>query len=676
MVPADAPGLQARRDAPSPLSEEDEHLTSSFQQELRSHLLAVQHKLDLLASKMDCGQDPPLGLCLKGSCGPFDPTAPPPNGTRLHPMGLPGAFTAGLRSHSPSGGHRLDFPMPNAPMDLGNEGASSGWGRSSASKTSEQAEDDLLEAGKEVLERRTSALQPTAGVEACEAQEPAVNRRRSIFSGDGLRLEGMRTTMRNITQDLRSSVGNRIGLDKLMRTASDSMMEQKTWLAQRRLWHFVHGTGFQVITCLMIVANVILIGVMADDQLKAAVDKTKESPAWEYLDLAFCIFFALELMLRVVSDRIVFVLGSEWRWNLFDTVLVVLSVADAILNRITSLTLSNVTVARVLRFVRLIRVVRIVRAVRAFHNLRIVVFAIFESMLSLVWCLLVVGGLIYIFAILFLYGVTEHFSTAESAGADPKLKDDLLHYYGSVPTSIGTLFMTISGGVDWQDVMLPLKAVHWTYQPLFIFYVFLMVIGVLNVVMGAFVAATAEIANRDKDALVKAEIQQLQVYTQRIKSFFQDADRDKSGMLSWGEFEEHLKVPTVSAYFRTLELDVSQAHALFRLLDNDASGEVGLDEFLAGCMRLKGQAKSLEVNMLLYENRRLFNKMADFMEAVAEQVAPETLEAASRKARSRRGSRQKPTEPPPPPDVPTLFGADGEGCSVEIEGLRRASHLS
>jgi len=320
-----------------------------------------------------------------------------------------------------------------------------------------------------------------------------------------------------------------------------------------------------------------------------------------------------------VSERILFIFGPEWRWNLFDFFLVLFSVADIILNRINSLTISNVTAARILRFVRFIRVIRIARAVRAFHSLRIVCFAIIESMTSLVWCFLVVGLIIYMFAIVFLYGVTEHLRDSDGTH---QVTQDLLEFYGDVPTAVLSLFMTISGGVDWHDAMRPLKAVHWIYQPLFAFYVFLMVIGVLNVVMGAFVAATAEISKRDRDALVKAEMDEQQAYTRKIKTFFNEADKDRSGLLSWGEFKEHLKIPKVSAYFRALELDVSQAHVLFKLLDRDGSNEVSLDEFLAGCQRLKGQAKSLEVNMLLYENKRLFNRITDFMEVLAEHIMP------------------------------------------------------
>merc|ERR1719469_1204369 len=76
--------------------------------------------------------------------------------------------------------------------------------------------------------------------------------------------------------------------------------------------------------------------------------------------------------------------------------------------------------------------------------------------------------------------------------------------------------------------------------------------------------------------------------------------------------------------FQTLELDVSQAHDFFELLDTDGSNEVSLAEFMDGCMRLKGQARSVDVNMLILLNKKLsdtVSQVVDFVEAHDEDYA-------------------------------------------------------
>merc|ERR1712232_122707 len=180
-----------------------------------------------------------------------------------------------------------------------------------------------------------------------------------------------------------------------------------------------------------------------------------------------------------------------------------------------------------------------------------------------------------------------------------------------------TLFKAISGGADWQDLVSPLASLDPSFR-----YVFFMYFGVLNVVVGAFVATTADIALCDKQALVKTETERLNNYTKHVKEFFRNADLDKNGKLSWEEFEKHLDNREVQAYFNAIELDVSRAQILFDLLDSDGSNQVTIDEFLDGCMRLKGEARSIDLNLLLFSyqagNDRLVMSLAGVENQVAE----------------------------------------------------------
>jgi len=101
--------------------------------------------------------------------------------------------------------------------------------------------------------------------------------------------------------------------------------------------------------------------------------------------------------------------------------------------------------------------------------------------------------------------------------------------------------------------------------------------------------------------MVDHEIASLKTYATDIKTFFKQADTDNSGQLSWKEFKEHLENDRVKAYFQTLDLDIRKAHTLFKLLDRNDNGEVGIEEFLDGCLRLKGHARSLDLNLVVYQ---------------------------------------------------------------------------
>jgi len=362
---------------------------------------------------------------------------------------------------------------------------------------------------------------------------------------------------------------------------------------------------FQVGMSCVIMLHSIYAGLAADAMLKAEIDGVKVDSAWMILEHCFSFIFGVELVLKIVALRLMFVFGKDWHWNLFDSCLVLLSILDATLS--ASGALQNATLARMLRLVRFVRILRVARAIRLVHSLRTVLFTIWESMTSLFWCLVMTFFFIYCFTLLFLSGVTEHFKVEEEA---PSL---LVEYYGSVWKAMTTLFMTITGGVDWRDVMLPLRDIHDWYEAIFTFYIAFMCFGVLNVVVGAFVASTTEIVTRDKDFMVKRELARLKVLSRDIEKLFQEADADGSNSLSWTELKVHMRDPKVKAYFQALDMDVHHAQDLYKLLDKDGDDQLTLEEFLEGTIRLRGQARSIDINLVMQKTDDILRNMTNFV---------------------------------------------------------------
>jgi len=434
------------------------------------------------------------------------------------------------------------------------------------------------------------------------------SKRPSLFQRSSSRIKPAKPTVLSPCMRALHRLDEGLGLDRLRSSRTTAMKRY----SKTKLWRLVHSMPFQVVISLVIVVNALFIGLTTDAELSAFMRHESPHEMWARCDIFFCAVFFVELSLRAMSERGLFFYGEEWMWNLFDTVLVILSVVDTVLNNIDSIGMANLGAARIFRFVRFVRLVRLARAARAVHSLRLFILSIFASGMSLIWCALIVSIIVYFFAVCFLNGVTEYFRDG-AHGAEEEATVEKM--YGNVWLAMVTLFMCISGGVDWQEAMEPLVSVHWAYEPVFVYFIFFMFFGVLNIVIGAFVTATNEISKKDRELLVSAELDAVEAYTRKIKEFFAEADKDMSGMLSWDEFEEHLKNPKVSAYFASLELDVSNAHRLFRLLDTDGSNEVGLDEFLDGCMRLKGQARSIDVNMLVYEIERMSRQISHIIEA-------------------------------------------------------------
>jgi len=74
-------------------------------------------------------------------------------------------------------------------------------------------------------------------------------------------------------------------------------------------------------------------------------------------------------------------------------------------------------------------------------------------------------------------------------------------------------------------------------------------------------------------------------------------------------------------FFKAIELDVTEARGLYKLLDVDESDEVPIEEFVTGCFRLKGAGKSLDLASLMHENKKVMRVLMKFMSYTEEQFA-------------------------------------------------------
>ncbi|OLQ14521.1 hypothetical protein AK812_SmicGene1351 [Symbiodinium microadriaticum] len=79
-----------------------------------------------------------------------------------------------------------------------------------------------------------------------------------------------------------------------------------------------------------------------------------------------------------------------------------------------------------------------------------------------------------------------------------------------------------------------------------------------------------------------------------------------------------------------------EAAQVFRLLDLDGSHELQLDEFVMGCMRLKGMAKGIDLETLMLECRKLASLFSKHRKLTKRQFArlEEMMAAGQREHRA------------------------------------------
>merc|ERR1711920_145800 len=90
-----------------------------------------------------------------------------------------------------------------------------------------------------------------------------------------------------------------------------------------------------------------------------------------------------------------------------------------------------------------------------------------------------------------------------------------------------------------------------------------------------------------------------------------------------------MKEPEVGAYFSQLGVDSDQVGKLFHLLDSNKSGTIDAEEFMFGCLKLRGEATRVDVAVL---HRELL-WMHEALEILAKQLTSSPSPKSLKKSR-------------------------------------------
>ncbi|CAK0841074.1 unnamed protein product [Prorocentrum cordatum] len=83
-------------------------------------------------------------------------------------------------------------------------------------------------------------------------------------------------------------------------------------------------------------------------------------------------------------------------------------------------------------------------------------------------------------------------------------------------------------------------------------------------------------------------------------------DTDGDQTITFDEFAVSLESKEVVDYISALEVEISDAKVFFQMLDVDGSGKVDIIEFISGMRKFRGEAKSVDIQMMIHENKKLF----------------------------------------------------------------------
>jgi len=367
---------------------------------------------------------------------------------------------------------------------------------------------------------------------------------------------------------------------------------------------------FDRFICAAIVLNTIFVGV----QLELTTRNNNMSPkSIKIVNYSFTSIFCIEILIRILAKgKDFFVSNPAWAWDYFDLSLVLVSLLESFMSTFwkSAGLPENPTFMRIIRVTRVLsrftRLMRLLRLTRFLRSLRVMIKSLIFCFRSLVWVALLWFCFIYMFGIMFTAASSEYITSSQSMPLSSQQSDDLIKLqksFGTLSTSMRTLYESVTGGHDWGETADLLRDVHGFWLALFLFYQFFSTFALMNVVTGVFCNGAIEGAQQDHTEVLEAHVASSQLYVNRFKALFRQIDTNNNGIISVDELEQHLDDEAVQAYFLSMDIQPHEAWTLMTILATESSTEIDFEEFILCCMRFRGTARAVDLASVSYQNR-------------------------------------------------------------------------
>ncbi|CAK9083580.1 unnamed protein product [Durusdinium trenchii] len=394
-------------------------------------------------------------------------------------------------------------------------------------------------------------------------------------------------------------------------------------------YRIVKNSIFDSFCALMVLANCVFLGA----EVQMSIADPMLPTFMRVMSFMFTFWFLLELVLRVAADGCQYFIGPDWMWSWLDLLVVLTSIWEVVgdiamavqVNNQTPETsvgdvggMSSLKAFRIIRITRVIKVVRLMRVFRFVMAFRTLIASIAETLKSLFWALMLLGVVIYVFAVLFTQAVNDYIAEPDNPMPE-ELRVLAVKYFGSLYDTMLSLFESIANGVSWNQVLAPLRYISPIWAVVYLFYIFFTYFTVLNVVTAVFCQAAVETAQNDHAAMVQSVLKNKKAHCEKLQHLFSTLGDQCTGTITFKMLQDRMNCPKVRAYFEVLGLDIWDAWSFFKLLDDDASGDVAVEDFLLGCLRLRGQASAIDMGKLLHDQTWLMKNLGKFQTHVAQE---------------------------------------------------------
>jgi len=411
------------------------------------------------------------------------------------------------------------------------------------------------------------------------------------------------------------------------RPSSSILFEEDDVDFEGEMWieKLVLNNRFEVAFSMLIVLNTVVMAL--ESQYKGyGVGRNLNYPnynststeAWPGMDAVFLvlgwffgIMFTIELVLKVAAMRRA-IIHDLWIW--FDGIIVFGWLLGAAASDFVTLPVDPM-ILRLARLARLLRLLKLAKSIHGFDPLFLMITTLRGSMPVMMWVFVLLSSCQTIFALLLNQVLTSFFLELE--GGDEATKHLVFEYFGTFTRAMLTMFEMTLG--NWVPVArLLLDGVSEWFMILSLMHKLSMGFAVVGVINGIFIKETFKVAASD-DTLMLIEKQRAHsIHRTKMQEFFDAADKNHDRIVDFKEFKKILQKDHVKLWLSAQELDASDPEKLFRLLDGNGNHLLTVGEMIEGVSRLKGGARTADLQDLVAHQKRLADSVSKILEQLSD----------------------------------------------------------
>jgi uncharacterized membrane protein len=202
--------------------------------------------------------------------------------------------------------------------------------------------------------------------------------------------------------------------------------------------------------------------------------------------------------------------------------------------------------------------------------------------------------------------ITGNYFSEKGADLDDAAKERLEAGFGSVFQATLSLYMCITGGNDWSEYYESLLVTGKFGPYLFLLFIFFTQVAVMNIILGLFVNQAIDSMTPTREEAAREHAEELRRRDNDLCHIIRSTDIKGDGLISIEEWRATLKKGNVASYLDLCGFRPQDVHEYYKMLCFESKdGTVHLDDFVKGCLQLRGRASRFDMYCLRKEVQEL-----------------------------------------------------------------------